>query len=170
MNNSPLQLFKDTQLAYQQQQLRQEEMHILLLNHVAMNDVRVNNYIGKVRLKSKQQRVSVEPIRFHDESGKELPLFDIHKHPSILTSEHPPTFRSFADWNYAETQQLLVLYWPAEKDLFYEVLAEMAHRPYQPRLAQEIFIAHKQDYQVFRRARVILSTPAEPRSGCSAHS
>jgi hypothetical protein len=65
---------------------------------------------------------------------------------SFKSCEHmltPKTFLVKSDWNFQETQNYNILFWPTEFDFLKAIIYKMLNRTYSPKISNDIYIASK---------------------------
>lgn len=92
----------------------------------------------------------------------------------MIEPAHP--FEVWSDWNYAETEHNVLLYWPSRFDFINNYFSRLLSRPYEPPLIPRIFAAVKSGGDtlgktdgLFYEVRV-MGDSVPPRWGCSSFS
>lgn len=59
----------------------------------------------------------------------------------MVTPAHK--FKVWTEWNYAETNHHVILYWPTDFDFIHYYLSKLIKRKYEPKVIQRVFAANK---------------------------
>jgi len=60
-----------------------------------------------------------------------------------------------AEWNYCESENFLILYWPSKYDFLSAFLLKLMNKPYHAEILKDIYFCRKGSKQpIFQRANV----------------
>jgi hypothetical protein len=75
-----------------------------------------------------------------------------------------------AEWNYYESDNSLILYWPSKYDFLSAFLLKLINKPYHAEILKEVYFWRKGGKQpIFQRVQVTSDCEYSPRIGCSSY-
>jgi hypothetical protein len=95
------------------------------------------------------------PLTFENEMGEQ----ENRKRTYVLT-----------EWNYHESDESLLLYWPTHYDFFRAFLMKMMNKPYQPSILNHIYLSRKgSKTPLFRKLALAAENGMPARMGTSSY-
>jgi hypothetical protein len=130
-NTEILKIYQESSLHYLAQQTfkkQKNDFYLILAQVLNLDESGYEMYAARPKLGKKEQRCFVVPVVLHNREG---PIRQRSK------------FQMWNEWNFAETQNYLVLYWPQQFDHAEYYLSKLVKKKYEARLTDLIFVCHK---------------------------
>lgn len=117
-----------------------------------MGELDIGNTQGADKKAFEEKKCQASPITFEKDVDKDSKLF--------LLSE----------WNYHETDDYLLLFWPSKYDFLQSFLLKLMNKPYRPPILNEVYFWRKGEKGLFFKKALIDSPhPIAARMGTSCY-
>ena len=131
-NTEIIKIYKETTIHHEIQQYKfkqnKNDFYAVVSQTFNLEESCYQVYVTRGKSNKKEQRCYLTPVVFRDGKGG---------------IQRKSKFQMWTQWNYAETQNYILLYWPHQFDHIQHFLHKLLKKKYEPKLSELIFICHK---------------------------